>query len=68
MEDAELGGLFQALFWVLHWAMVATIVGAGPAIVATAIFRRRKPEDEHDLLTGYDASAVRARLIEVYRP
>ena len=64
MEDADAYGPIGAMFWVLHWVFVATILGAGPAIVATTLLRRPRARDDVDFMQGYDAAARQARLLD----
>lgn len=52
-----LGGLNDAGFWGVAWAMIAAAAGMGLAAAAIALFRAAAAGDSDELDAGYNALA-----------
>ena len=53
-----MGGLQDAGFWGLAWAMFAATAGFGLAAAAIALWRRREDDDDAVYMRGYNALAA----------
>lgn len=53
-----MGGLADAGFWSVAWALVAATAGGGLLLAAIAFGRRFASDDGYEFLTGYNALAT----------